>query len=164
MMMIAVCHVGPLAGLPFGQRVYLRSDHLADLGDAVIDAIVGQAERVTSPLSVFVIVPLGGAVARVGEHDTAFGHRNTPFDIDVFSIWLDPAEDEHHLAWGRAFGQALQPFSRGVYVNEMGNEGEERIRAAYNPATFARLTELKQKYDPTNFFHLNQNIKPARRR
>ncbi len=111
--------------------LYLRSDHLADLSDAAIEAIVTQAERVTSPLSVCVIVPLGGAVARVGEHDTAFGHRDTPFDIDVFSIWLDPAEDERHLGWGRAFGTALQPFSRGVYVNEMGNEGEERIRAAY---------------------------------
>jgi len=149
------------AGMPFGQRVYLRSDHLVDLSDAAIDAIVGQAERVTSPLSVFVIVPLGGAVARVGEHDTAFGHRDTPFDIDVFSIWLDPAEDDRHLAWGRAFGQALQPFSRGVYVNEMGNEGEDRVRAAYNPSTFARLAQLKQKYDPTNFFRLNQNIRPA---
>jgi FAD/FMN-containing dehydrogenase len=151
------------AGMPFGQRVYLRSDHLADLSDAAIEAIVTQAGRVTSPLSVFVIVPLGGAVARVGEHDTAFGHRDTPFDIDVFSIWLDPAEDERHLGWGRAFGAALGPFSRGVYVNEMGNEGEERIRAAYNPVTFDRLARLKRQYDPTNFFHLNQNIKPAAR-
>jgi len=83
--------------------------------------------------------------------------------IDVFSIWLDPAEDERHLGWGRAFGTALGSFSRGVYVNEMGNEGEERIRAAYNPATFDRLARLKRQYDPSNFFHLNQNIKPAAR-
>ena len=149
------------AGLPFGQRVYLRSDHLASLSDRTIDAIVDNARQITSPSSVAVIVPLGGAVARIGETETAFGHRDTPYDIDVFAIWTDPAEDERHLAWGRAFGSALQPFSRGVYVNELGDDGPSRIRDAYPTQIYDRLAKLKATYDPTNFFHLNQNIKPA---
>jgi hypothetical protein len=82
-------------------------------------------------------------VARVGEHDTAFSHRQTPFDIDVFGIWTDPKESDRHLQWGRGFGAALQPFSRGAYINEMGAEGDERIRAAYHPANYARLVSSR---------------------
>jgi FAD/FMN-containing dehydrogenase len=149
------------AGMPFGRQVYLRSDHLTGLGDEVIDAIVTNAAAATSPLSTAIVWPLGGAVARVGEHETACGHRATPFDVVVFAIWTDPGEAERHLRWGRAFGAAMRPFARGVYVNEMGAEGEERVRAAYNPASYERLVALKTKYDPTNFFRLNQNIRPA---
>jgi FAD/FMN-containing dehydrogenase len=147
-------------GMPPGNHVYLRSDHLVGLGDDVIEAWVAQAAAVTSPFSVAVIFPLGGAVARVGEHDTAFGHRDTAFDTVVFSVWTDPAESDRHMQWGRDFGAVLRPFSRGVYVNEMGVEGEERVRAAYNPASYDRLVALKSKYDPTNFLRMNQNVKP----
>jgi FAD/FMN-containing dehydrogenase len=100
-------------------------------------------------------------VARVGEHETAFGHRNTPFDVIVFALWTDPREADRHLRWGREFGAAMRPFSQGVYVNEMGAEGEDRVRAAYNPASYERLVALKNRYDPTNFFRLNQNIRPT---
>jgi FAD binding domain/Berberine and berberine like len=148
-------------GMPFGRHVYLRSDHLTGLSDEVIKLCVQHAAAVTSPRSVIVIIPIGGAVARVGEHDTAFSHRDTPFDIDIFAIWTDPRESDRHVQWGRSFGEALRPFSKGVYVNEMGIEGEDRIRAAYNAANYARLVELKNMYDPTNFWRLNQNIKPT---
>jgi FAD/FMN-containing dehydrogenase len=148
-------------GMPFGRHVYLRNDHLTGLGDEVIDVCVRHTAAMTSPLSLVVIVPLGGAVTRTGEHATAFSHRQTPFDIDVFGIWTDPRESERHLAWGRGFGAALQPYSRGVYINEMGSEGDERIRAAYNPENYARLVSLKNVYDPTNFWRMNQNIKPT---
>jgi hypothetical protein len=147
--------------MPFGRHVYLRSDHLTGLGEDVIQTCVRHTAAMTSPLSVAVVIPLGGAVARVGEHDTAFSHRSTPFDIDIFGIWTDPRESDRHLKWGREFGAALQPFSRGVYINEMGSEGDERIRAAYNAANYARLVELKNRYDPTNFWRMNQNIKPT---
>jgi hypothetical protein len=147
--------------MPFGRHVYLRSDHLVGLGDDVIDTCVRYGTAMTSPMSVAVIVPLGGAVTRVGEHDTAFSHRSTPFDIDIFAIWTDPRESDRHLKWGREFGAALQPFSRGVYINEMGVEGDERIRAAYSAANYARLVVLKNTYDPTNFWRMNQNIKPT---
>jgi hypothetical protein len=147
--------------MPFGRHVYLRSDHLTGLGDDVIETCVRHTTPMTTPLSVAVLIPLGGAVARVGEHDTAFSHRTTPFDIDIFGIWTDSRESDRHLAWGRGFGAALQPFSRGVYINEMGSEGDERIRAAYHPANYARLVTLKNQYDPTNFWRMNQNIKPT---
>jgi FAD binding domain-containing protein/berberine-like enzyme len=147
--------------MPFGRHVYLRSDHLTGLGDDVIETCVRHTTPMTTPLSIAVIIPLGGAVARVGEHDTAFSHRTTPFDIDIFGIWTDPGESDRHLAWGRGFGAALQPFSRGVYINEMGSEGDERIRAAYHPANYARLVTLKNQYDPTNFWRMNQNITPT---
>jgi Berberine and berberine like len=166
-----VDHLGPMPytavqrmmdeAMPFGRQVYLRSDHLTGLCDDVIATCVQHAAAMTSPLSMVVINPLGGAVSRVGEHDTAFSHRATPFDIVIFAIWTDPGDGDQHLKWGRGFGAALQKFSEGVYVNEMGSEGEERIRAAYHPANYARLVALKNTYDPTNFWRLNQNIKPT---
>jgi FAD/FMN-containing dehydrogenase len=148
-------------GVPFGLQVYLRSDYLTELNDEVIDTIVAKAAGVTSPLSTVIVLPLGGAVGRVGELDTAFGHRDMPFAVVVFSIWTDPAEADRHLQWGRDFGAAMQPYSGGVYVNEMGVEGEARVRAAYHPQAYERLVALKNKYDPTNLFRMNQNIKPT---
>ena len=148
-------------GVPFGQQAYVKSDHLAGLSDAVIDTIVTHAATMTSPLSVVLIVPLGGAVSRVSKGDTAFGHREATYDYIAFSLWNDSQEAERHIQWVRDLGKAMQPFSIGVYVNEIGNEGEERIRAAYPPATYERLVALKNKYDPANLFHLNQNIKPT---
>jgi FAD/FMN-containing dehydrogenase len=146
---------------PWGMHVYLKSAHLTGLPDAAIDTIARHASAMTSPFSVIPISPLGGAVGRVGEHDTAFGHRGTAFDIQIFGAWTDPAEHDRHVAWVRDFSAALRPFTHGVYVNELGSEGDERIREAYNPATYERLVALKTKYDPENLFRLNQNIKPA---
>ncbi len=150
------------AAAPFGlYQGYVKSDHLADLSDEVIDTMVAHTPAVTSPLSIVILLPLGGAVSRVGEHDTAFGHRDTAYDYVTYSLWTDPGESERHIQWTRDFWTAMQPFSVGVYVNELGNEGEDRVRAAYPPATYERLVALKNKYDPTNFFRLNQNIKPT---
>jgi FAD/FMN-containing dehydrogenase len=147
--------------VPFGLQVYLKSDHLAGLGDDVIDTVVTHAAGRTSPLSVVILFPLGGAIGRVGERETAFGHRDAAYDYVIYSMWTEPGESDRHIHWTRDFAAAMQPFSVGVYVNEMGNEGEDRVRAAYNPETYARLVALKNKYDPTNLFRLNQNIKPT---
>jgi FAD/FMN-containing dehydrogenase len=149
------------AAVPFGLQVYLKSDHLVRLSEEVIDTVVTHAATMTSPLSVAIIVPLGGMVSRVGEHDTAFGHRDTAYDYVIYSMWTNPGEAERHIQCTRDFWTAMQPFSAGVYVNELGNEGEDRVRAAYPPATYERLVALKNKYDPTNFFRMNQNIKPT---
>ena len=82
-------------------------------------------------------------------------------DFGVYSIWDDPADSEKNVAWARDFFEAMRPhLKRGVYVNSLGEEGEERVRAAYGP-NYERLGALKDKYDPTNFFRLNQNIPPA---
>jgi hypothetical protein len=150
-------------GAPYGAlQVYLKSDHLADLGDEVIDVILAQARNVTSPQSLVLVFPLGRAVARVDESATAFGHRKAAWDYVVYSMWTDPAEAEPHVAWARAFAAAMQPFSIGAYVNEMVDEGEERVHAAYPPETYRRLVALKTKYDPTNPGRATPNLAPGR--
>jgi FAD/FMN-containing dehydrogenase len=147
--------------VPWGMQVYLKSTHLTGLPDEAVNVIVRYATTMTSPLSVVPISPLGGAVGRVGEHDTAFGHRDTAFDIQIFGAWTDPQEHDQHVTWVRNFWGDLRPFANGVYVNELGTEGEERVREAYNPQTYKRLVALKNTYDPMNFFRMNQNIKPT---
>ena len=99
---------------------------------------------------------------RVGATDTAVGHRNWSYDILICSMWTDAKDDEKNIAWTRELWMAMQDFARGaVYVNYLGNEGAGRIKSAYATDTYARLSELKATYDPTNFFQCNQNIKPA---
>jgi FAD/FMN-containing dehydrogenase len=101
-------------------------------------------------------------VGRVGADETAFANREAPFVLNLISTWTEPTESEHHIEWARDTCAALQPFSTGgVYVNFLDrDEGEARVRAAYGE-NYERLASLKAKYDPTNFFHLNQNIKPS---
>jgi FAD/FMN-containing dehydrogenase len=105
---------------------------------------------------------LGGAVSRVDEDATAFSHRDTAFALAIQTAWLDPAELEKHIRWTREFWMAMQPFSvGGTYVNFLSaDDGEDRVKAAYG-AKYERLVALKNKYDPTNLFRLNQNIKPT---
>jgi FAD/FMN-containing dehydrogenase len=100
-------------------------------------------------------------MARVPSAATAFTHRDKRFMFTAINAWLDPRESEEQRAWTEQFWQDLRPHADGVYMNFLGDEGEERIREAYSPATYRRLAALKARYDPTNFFHLNQNIKPA---
>jgi hypothetical protein len=101
-------------------------------------------------------------VGRVGEADTAFSHRNAAFVVNIVSKWRDTAQTARHIQWTRDLAAEIAPFSTGgVYVNFLGNEGDSRIRAAYGPEKYHRLSELKKRYDPANFFRLNQNIVPA---
>jgi hypothetical protein len=115
-----------------------------------------------SPFSFFYFEHLGGAIARVGADDTAFAHRDAVFDFAILGNWEDPAEDDLHTGWVRDFWTATEPLSLGsVYVNNLGEEGEDRVRAAYTPETYERLVALKDRYDPGNLFRLNQNIRPS---
>jgi len=102
----------------------------------------------------------GGAVSRVGEDATAYSHRDALHVVNINSVWSDPGDDETNIAWGRRYSASLQPYASGVYVNFLGNEGDERIREAYGAAKYERLTALKRDYDPDNFFRVNQNIPP----
>jgi FAD/FMN-containing dehydrogenase len=104
---------------------------------------------------------LGGAMSRVPADATAYGHRGAGFLLNAVGIWPDPAETERNTAWVRGLASAVEPYARGAYVNFMGEEGADRVRAAYEPDAFARLQALKAEYDPTNFFRLNQNVPPA---
>jgi FAD/FMN-containing dehydrogenase len=117
--------------------------------------------RVRSPRSVLVFQQYGGAVGRVGDSETAFFHRDAQYDNFPTSVWTDPGEDETQKEWVREWWDTMKPFSSGgEYVNNLGEEGEDRVRAAYG-ANYERLAALKKKYDPTNFFRLNANITPT---
>ena len=100
-------------------------------------------------------------MSRVSQADTAFGHRNAQYNFIATSVWTDPGESEKHLNWALESWDLMRPFSTGgVYVNNLGEEGEDKVRAAYGPH-YERLVALKNKYDPRNFFRLNANIKPT---
>jgi FAD/FMN-containing dehydrogenase len=115
----------------------------------------------TSPLSSFYFQHLGGAIARAGPDTGAFSHRQAVFEFTILTVWEDPAEDAQHMAWARELFSAMAPHAHGVYVNNLGIEGAERVQAAYAPATYERLVALKDAYDPDNVFHLNQNVAPS---
>ncbi len=148
-------------GTPWGRQVFLKSANLKELSDPVIEIITRYAAEATSPMTIVPLNSWGGAISRVPDDATAFGHRDTKFTIYIFTMWDDPSDSDRHIAWSRAFHNELRPHMNGIYVNEMGPD--ERIHDAYSPATLARLVEVKNTYDPTNFFRMNQNIKPTRR-
>ena len=117
----------------------------------------------TSPKSYCIVFQLGGALARVGEDETAFSQRDAAHNVNINAVWTEDDPDaERHIAWARDFFDAMQPHARGrVYVNFLGDEGADRVRQAYGARKYERLVELKRTYDPTNFFRLNQNIPPG---
>jgi len=146
-----------------GFQNYWKSEYLSGLPDEAIEVAAGYALAHSSPLSDFKFPALGGAVARVGEDETAAGFRQAPFALNINTRWADPAESERHIAHTRELYDAFLPYSAGgVYVNFLGDEGEDRVRAAYGDARFERLQELKRRYDPGNVFRFNQNIPPPR--
>jgi FAD/FMN-containing dehydrogenase len=146
----------------FGNSVYGRSGYLLDLDDDVVDIVVENAVRITSPLSIVMISPLGGAVARVPSGATAYSHRRHAFSLSIDAVWGDPSDSSRHLRWVDLFWSAIGSRTHGVYVNELGDEGPDRVRDAYAPATYRRLAALKADWDPTNTFRLNQNVVPAK--
>jgi len=145
---------------PHGWWYYLRACDVAQLTDEVIEITVDHALRIDSPLSSFVIWQLGGAVARVGEDETAFGGRSAGHTFNIGGITEKAEGFDKEREWVRNFWAALEPYHRGFYVNFLMEEGEERIRQAYGAKKYDRLKSLKRRYDPDNFFRLNQNIRP----
>ena len=144
-----------------GFENYWKAEFLRSVDDSVIETVVDFADRISSPLSDIKLAPLGGAIARVAEADTAYPHRQAPWVININTRWADGPPDQH-VDWTRALWEALQPSSTGgVYVNFLGDEGPDRVRAAYGASNYERLTRLKSVYDPDNVFQLNQNIPPA---
>jgi FAD/FMN-containing dehydrogenase len=145
---------------PHGWSYYVRSCDVAELDDNVIDIVVEHGKRITSPISSIALWQMGGAVARVEEGATAFNgrHAGFTFNINGNSQTADGFDAERR--WARDYWSALAPHHTSVYVNFLMEEGEERVRHAYGADKYDRLKTLKRKYDPTNFFRLNQNIKP----
>jgi FAD/FMN-containing dehydrogenase len=147
---------------PAGLLNYWKSSFLRELSADVVDAIVAAYATVPSPLTSVVIEHLGGAVSRVGEGETAFSHRGAPYSLTAASLWRDKSQSDKNIAWTRRLWQALQPATNlAVYSNYLGqDEGDERVKAAYG-SNYERLVALKIRYDPTNLFRVNQNIKPT---
>jgi FAD/FMN-containing dehydrogenase len=149
------------AGAPHGLLYYSRSDFLPALSDGAIDTLMAQAAAMASPLSAIHLHHMGGAMSRVPAGETAFSNRGAPFTLNTIAAWGDPGESASHMQWVRDLSAAIKPHTTGaVYVNFLGDEGEERVRAAYGASTYDRLAAAKHAYDPTNLFRLNQNIKP----
>jgi FAD/FMN-containing dehydrogenase len=150
------------SGMPPGRRYYWKSEYLPPLDEKITDTVIAHAAQITSPFSQVALFQMGGATSRAGEDHTAASHRNAAFVINISAAWQEPTQSEVHMAWARSLWSAMQPFSiGGVYVNFLSqDEGEDRVRAAYG-ANYARLVALKNKYDPSNLFRMNQNIKPT---
>ena len=148
--------------VPHGWRRYWKSVELPPLTDDAIDTLVEHSSAPTSPKSYTIVFQLGGALARVGEDETAFSQRDAAHNVNINAVWTEEDPDaERHIAWARDFFHAMQPHAGGrVYLNFLGEEGGNRVRQAYGARNYERLVELKRAYDPTNFFRLNQNIEP----
>jgi hypothetical protein len=146
-------------------RRYWKGHYLRELDDAAIGAFLSRGEvgggGDPALLPSGSLQSYGGAIAAVGDDETAFGHRDALVEFVAVAGWTDPAEDQARVAAARRYGAAVEPFASGVYVNDLTDEGEAGIRRAYGAGTLARLAALKDRYDPGNLFHLNHNIRPT---
>ena len=145
---------------PSGWWYYFRSCDVAELTDDIIDITFEHSMRIDSPLTAFPIWQMGGAIARVGEDETAFNGRAAGYAFNINAATETAEGFDEEREWVRSFWSALEPYHTSVYVNFLMEEGEERIRQAYGTEKYDRLKALKRKYDPDNFYRLNQNIPP----
>jgi FAD/FMN-containing dehydrogenase len=150
------------AGYPKGARNYWKSHFLPELTDEAIHTMVACYERCPSPMSGILLEHFHGAAARVGVGETAFPLRSPGYNFLVLAQWTNPTDDERCIVWARETYAAMQPFvGLGRYVNYLDDdEPGDPAAAAYGP-NYRRLREIKAKYDPENFFHMNQNIRPS---
>jgi len=147
---------------PPGRYTYVKSNFIRALSDEAIETMGAFAGTSPSPYS---FAPFfehwHGAVSRVGVSETAFPHRQYSYNFMAWSTWETPEDSEKNIQWTRECWQAMRPFLvEGSYVNYVSDEGDAVARAAYGP-NYDRLVALKNKYDPTNFFRMNQNVRPA---
>ena len=150
---------------PMGHQMrrYWKGHYLRDLPPEAIDAFIARGGPVAEgrPRSNGMMQGYGGAISRVPIGDTAFSHRDANFEFITMAGWEDAAEDEVRMDAARRYASAMEPFASGVYVNGLADEGAAGVRHAYYAETLARLTALKDRYDPDNVFHLNHNIAPS---
>jgi FAD/FMN-containing dehydrogenase len=167
----ALDHVGPMPFpvlqslfdplMPPGLQWYWRADFIKELSDEAISKHLEHASCLPTGLSTTHIYPIDGAAHRVGKSDTAFSYRDANWALVMVGIDPDPANKDLITKWSKNYFDALHPYSAGgAYVNFMMEEGQERVRAAFR-GNYDRLAAVKKRYDPTNFFRVNQNILPA---
>jgi FAD/FMN-containing dehydrogenase len=149
------------AAYPRGALNYWKSNFLSSLSDDAIRTMIDCFAKCPTPMGQLLLEHFHGAVTRVGVTDTAFPHRTKGYNLVVLSEWMDPKDNNACTAWARDSYTAMQPFmGSGRYVNYLGDdESGDVVAAAYGP-NHRRLQQLKAKYDPDNFFHMNQNIRP----
>jgi FAD/FMN-containing dehydrogenase len=151
----------PDAGFPLGRQHHWKSGYLRHLTEAAVDDLLAVAATIPNPETGIGLQGLRGAAARVPVDATAFPHRAPQDDLLILAQWSDPARSDEIVAWARRAFERLRPhLEDGVYVNNLGNEGGDRVREAYG-ANHARLAEVKRRYDPENVFRLNQNVRPG---
>lgn len=147
---------------PAGMQNHWGGEFLSDLPDEAIDALCSVAAPAPSPLSVVLVVPGGGQIARVGDDEMAIGQRQAPWNTHLLAMWADPADDKRNVDWLRELQVATAPYATGrAWLNFLGEEGENRVRRAVGDDKYDDLQRIKDRYDPQNIFQLNQNIRPS---
>jgi hypothetical protein len=147
---------------PKGTHAYMKAGYFRELDDHAIKTMATHHQNATSPASEIHIQQFGGAIARVAEEQTAIGERHAPFLLNTIAATHEPGGFDTHVEWAQRLYAEIEPSLTGAaYINFLSAEGQDRVRAAYGSEKFARLRALKERYDPTNLFHLNQNIPPS---
>lgn len=146
---------------PKGLQWYWKTDFFTDLSDRAIELHTKYGEQLPTMQSTMHLYPINGAVHRLGKNETAFSFRDANFAEVIVGVDPDPANNERMIQWARDSWTALHPYSAGGgYVNMMMDEGTDYVQAAYRD-NYGRLAQIKARYDPTNLFHMNQNISPT---
>jgi len=146
---------------PDGRRYYWKSEYMPGVEQGFIDEVIRQGAKIRSPHSAMLIFPLHGALSNLPEDHSAVGNRKTGAVFNLAGAWDNPTEDDVHIGWAREAHEALAAYSTGgTYINFLNEEeGDDRIQDAYGE-NYARLVDIKTKYDPDNFFRNNKNITP----
>ena len=151
----------PDVGFPSGWQHYWKAGWLRTLTDGAIETLMRFLPRMPSAASGIGLQQMHGAASRVDPTATAFAHRAEQYDFLILSQWADPLDAPRNIEWTRALFDAMRPhLENAVYVNNLGDEGPDRVRAAYG-VNYPRLAELKRRHDPENLFRANQNVAPA---
>jgi FAD/FMN-containing dehydrogenase len=143
--------------VPHGLPRYWKSGYFTDFPEAAIARIVAAGEGKPTPICLQLFFSQRGAATRIGVEQTAFPHRAPSWDFDALAQWMQPDQADECVAWARGVWDDIAAHSSGVYVNHLDSDDKGRIAHAYGP-NWERLVGLKQKYDPDNFFRLNNNI------
>jgi hypothetical protein len=147
---------------PPGRRNYWKAENMGELPDEAVDTLVEGASRMPAPFSVILLEPKGRAISRVDEDEMAMGGRDAAYTLYAFAMWEDPAQTDVHTGWAREFMEAMGPYTiPGISLNFSADQSEAKVKAFFS-SKYERLVALKNEYDPTNLFRLNQNIRPAK--